>query len=106
MKLNRVIEDIQKTEEKIARWQAHLEELNIIKKQLEDAEIIKSIRSLQLDSREMLEFLADIKNRTLVAGNVADTAEESKELTETEEIKTAEHLIEQEREDRINENQE
>ena len=41
MKLKKVLDEIQKTEERITEWQEHLRELNIRKKQLEDAEIIK-----------------------------------------------------------------
>lgn len=55
-KLNRVLDEIQKTEEKIAVWQEHLRELNTLREQLENQEIIKSIRSMKLDSRRMLEF--------------------------------------------------
>lgn len=61
-KLNRVLDEIKRTEDKIAAWQEHLEELNIRKNQLEDAEIIKSIRSMKLDSREMLAFLENIRS--------------------------------------------
>lgn len=64
-KLDRVLNEIAKTEEKIAVWQEHLEELNIRKKQLEDAEIIKSIRSMRLDSRDMLAFLEAIQHGTV-----------------------------------------
>ena len=49
MKLKKVLDEIQKTEERITEWQEHLRELNIRKKQLEDAEIIKSIRSMKLN---------------------------------------------------------
>lgn len=64
-KLNRILDEIKRTEEKIAAWREHLEELNIRKKQLEDAEIIKSIRSMKMDSREMLLFLENIQNGTV-----------------------------------------
>lgn len=64
-KLSRVLDEIAKTEAKIAVWQEHLEELNIRKKQLEDAEIIKSVRSMKLGSREMLAFLESMQNGTL-----------------------------------------
>ena len=63
--LSRVFVEIAKTEEKIAVWQEHLEELNIRKKQLEDAEIIKTVRSMKLGSREMLAFLESIQNGTV-----------------------------------------
>ena len=39
-----------------------MEELNIRKKQLEDAEIIKTVRSMKLGSRDMLAFLESIQN--------------------------------------------
>ena len=64
-KLNRILDEIRRTEEKIAARREHLEELNVRKKQLEDAEIIKSIRSMKLDSREMLLFLENIQNGTV-----------------------------------------
>lgn len=64
-KLNRVLDEIARTEEKIAVWREHLEELNIRKKQLEDAEIIKSVRAMKLGSREMLAFLEKIQSGTL-----------------------------------------
>lgn len=67
-KLCRVLDEIKRTEEKIAAWQGHLEELNIRKKQLEDAEIIKSIRSMKLGSREMLAFLESIQNGAVGVG--------------------------------------
>lgn len=75
-KLSRVLDEIAKTEAKIAVWQEHLEELNIRKKQLEDAEIIKSVRSMKLGSREMLAFLESMQNGTLsvpLAQTGADT---------------------------------
>lgn len=77
-KLNRILDEIQKTEERIAEWQEHLKELNIRKKQLEDAEIIKSVRSMRLNSRELLEVLDKIQNGTAVfpyPEEVSDTAE-------------------------------
>lgn len=42
-------------------WQEHLRELNIQKEQMENKEIIKTIRSLKLGSREMLGVLDDIQ---------------------------------------------
>ena len=66
-KLSRILDEIKRTEEKIAAWKAHLEELNIRKKQLEDAEIIKSIRSMKLGSREMLAFLENIRSGAVPA---------------------------------------
>ena len=47
-KLHRVLDDIQKTEEKIAAWQEQLRNLNTQREMLENEEIIKSISSLKL----------------------------------------------------------
>ena len=65
-KLLRVLDEIQKAEEKLAQWQKYLEELNIRKEQLEDQEIIKSIRSVKLESRELLSVLSDIQDGAIV----------------------------------------
>ncbi len=65
-KLHRVLDEIQKTEEKIAAWQEHLGELNVQKEMLEDAEIIKSVRSMRLGSRELLSVLEGVQNGTVV----------------------------------------
>lgn len=64
-KLNRVLDEIQKTEEKIAVWQEHLKELHVLRERLENEEIIKSIRSMKLDSRRMLEVLTGIQNGSI-----------------------------------------
>ena len=45
-KLQKVLDEIEKTETKIAQWQEHLKMLLVQKKQLEDTEILKSIRSM------------------------------------------------------------
>ena len=50
-KLKRILDDIQTAEEKIAMWQEHLRELNIQREQMENKEIIKTMRSLKLGSR-------------------------------------------------------
>ena len=56
MRLKKVLDDIQKTENKILELQEHVRQLRIQKKQMEDAEIIKAIRSMKMDSRKMLTF--------------------------------------------------
>lgn len=80
VKLVRILDEIQKTEEKIAAWQEHLKELNMRRKQMEDAEIIKGIRSMKLGSREMLALLDGIQDGTVSiqgmgSGNEADAVE-------------------------------
>lgn len=84
-KLHRVLDEIQKTEEKIATWKEYLEELNIQKEMLEDAEIIKSIRSMRLGSRELLSVLEGVQNGTFILSERQQTMSESdnKENMET-----------------------
>ena len=65
MRLKMVLDDIQKTEDKILELQEYVKKLKIQKKQMEDAEIIKAIRSMKMDSREMLTFLDGIQNGTV-----------------------------------------
>ena len=65
MRLKKVLDDIQKTEDKILELQEYVKKLKIQKKQMEDAEIIKAIRSMKMDSREMLTFLVGIQNGTV-----------------------------------------
>lgn len=71
-KLSRVLDEIQKTEKKIEEWRDHLRELNILREQLENQEIIKSIRSLKLDSRRMLEVLEGMQNGTIPLESIVD----------------------------------
>ena len=65
MRLKKVLDDIQKTEDKILELQEYVKKLKIQKKQMEDAEIIKAIRSMKMDSREMLTFPDGIQNGTV-----------------------------------------
>ena len=100
----------QKTEERITEWQEHLRELNIRKKQLEDAEIIKSIRSMKLNSRELLVVLDKIQNGTAVfpylteETTVPDTKKEEDWKDIAEERKLPGHRAE-EKEDEHRENE-
>ena len=56
MRLKKVLDDIQKTENKILELQEHVRQLRIQKKQMEDAEIIEAIRSMKMDSRKDADF--------------------------------------------------
>ena len=74
-KLHRVLDDIQKTEKKIAVWQEHLDELNVQREMLENAEIIKSVRSMGLGSRELLSVLEGVQNGTVILSERQKTVE-------------------------------
>lgn len=76
-KLHRVLDEIQKTEEKIAAWQEHLGELNVQKEMLEDAEIIKSVRSMRLGSRELLAVLEGVQNGTVILSEKPEMTDDS-----------------------------
>lgn len=64
-KLHRVLEEIRKTEKKIAEWKEHLKELKLLAEQLENEEIVKTIRSMKLDSHQMLALLEGIQDGTV-----------------------------------------
>ncbi len=83
-KLHRVLEEIQRTEKKIAEWQEHLKELKLLAEQLENQEIVKTIRSMKLDSHRMLELLEGIQSGTvsIPLPEQEETKESSKEQTE------------------------
>ena len=63
MKLKKLLNDIQKTEDKIAELQEHLKRQNTLRQQMEDIEIVKSFRSMKLDSRSLLVLLDGIQER-------------------------------------------
>ena len=64
MKLKKLLDDIQKTEDKIAELQEHLKRQNTLRQQMEDIEIVKSFRSMKLDSRSLLVLLDGIQKGT------------------------------------------
>ena len=87
MKLKKILDDIQKTEDKIAELQEHLKRKNTLKQQMEDVEIIKSFRSMKLDSRELLVLLDGIQKGTVTIQMNEDggiTVEDTKETPQKE----------------------
>ena len=64
-KLKRLIDDEEKAESKIAEWQAILETTRALRKKEEDSEIVRSIRSLKLEPRELYELLVGIQRGTV-----------------------------------------
>jgi hypothetical protein len=87
MKLKKILDDIQKTEDKIEELQEHLKRQNTLKQQMEDVEIIKSFRSMKLDSRELLVLLDGIQKGTVTIQMNEDggiTVEDTKETPQKE----------------------
>lgn len=64
-KLSRYLEDIEKTEKKMAELKAHLEAVRQSQKADEDAEIIRSIRSMNVKGWDLLRLLDSIQNGTV-----------------------------------------
>ena len=87
MRLKKVLDDIQKTEDKIAELQEHLKRHISLKQQMEDMEIIKSFRSMKLDSRELLVLLDGIQKGTVTIQMNEDggiTVEDTKDTPQKE----------------------
>ncbi len=80
--LRRVLSEIQRTEEKIEVWNKHLEELMVRKKQLEDEEILKSVRSMRLRSDELFAMLEGIQSGTISFCGVDGTLKRTDDFEE------------------------
>jgi predicted RNA binding protein with dsRBD fold (UPF0201 family) len=66
VKLKRVNDEINKIETRISEWQNQLKLLKQQRKQLEDQEIIKAIRSMQLEGMDMVYLLDGIQKGSIV----------------------------------------
>lgn len=64
-RIKKYLEEIDKTERKIAELQAYLKGVRSALKQEEDNEIIKSIRSKKYSSYELMELLSGIQEGTV-----------------------------------------
>ena len=64
-KLGRYLEDIEKTEKKMAELKAHLEAVRQSQKADEDAEIVRSIHSMNVKGWDLIRLLDSIQNGTV-----------------------------------------
>lgn len=64
-KIKKYMEEIRKTEQKIADLQQYLKGLHVALKQEEDNEMIKSIRGMKLDSHALHDLLNGIQEGTV-----------------------------------------
>lgn len=91
-RIKRYLAEIQKTEKKIAELQRYLKGVQSALKQEENNEMIKSIRSMKLSSKELFDLLNGIQDGSVsfkVDGDAKakPTVEESSvEMTEREDI--------------------
>ena len=61
-RLKRLIEEEERTTAKIEELQEHLKEIKIARKQEEDQEIVRSIRTMKLGARELFSLLSGIQD--------------------------------------------
>ena len=89
-RIKRYLEEIDKTERKIAELQQYLKGVQSALKQEENNEMIKSIRGMKLSSKELFDLLNGIQDGS-VSFKVEEVSEEelpeedSREITEREE---------------------
>lgn len=88
-RLKKLIEDEERTIAKLEELQLHLKEVRIARKQEEDQEIVRSIRTMKLGARDLLELLSGIQSgsvsiETLPVTDGEENAEEETAFTDME----------------------
>lgn len=78
-RIKRYLDEIEKTEKKIAELQRYLKGVQTALKQEENNEMIKSIRGMKLSSKELFELLNGIQD-----GSISFTVEEKSDSEEAE----------------------
>ena len=68
-KYQKVLSDIEKAEKKKSEIEAQLKELYDKKTELENLEIINTVRSMVMDKDQIMAFLSSMKDGTKTAGN-------------------------------------
>lgn len=68
-KYQKVISDIEKAEKKKSEIEGQLKELYDKKTELENLEIINTVRSMVMDKDQIMAFLSSMKDGTKSAGN-------------------------------------
>ena len=94
-KITKYNEEIVRTEKKIAELQAYLKGIRSALREVENDEIIKSIRGMKLDSKELVEMLEKIQDGTLSF----QSNEESESEKEEGSFQYQDNLLEEEREE-------
>lgn len=68
-KYQKVLSDIEKAEKKKSEIEEQLKELYDKKTELENLEIINTVRSMVMDKDQIMAFLSSMKGGTMPAGN-------------------------------------
>jgi hypothetical protein len=85
-KLTRYLDEIEKTEKKMAEMKAHLEALRQSQKEDEDAEIVKSIRSMNVKGWDLVKLLDGIQKGTITITQMEATKEETEKKKKGEDV--------------------
>lgn len=81
-RLKRLIEDEERTMAKLEELQTHLKEVRIARKQEEDLEIVRSIRTMKLGARELFDLLSGIQSGSVSIETLPMIEEEEKDMAE------------------------
>ena len=89
-----MIEDEERTAAKIEELQSHLKDLRLARKQEEDLEIVRSIRTMKLGARELFSLLSGIQDGSVSieslpdpdTGELADSDPETSDAGKEEDI--------------------
>ena len=82
-KLKRLIDEEERTVKKIADLQDYLKDVRVRRKQEEDAEIIKSIRTMKLPPRELVSMLSGIQDGSIDLQSFIDEEDDLSEEMNT-----------------------
>ena len=85
-KLKRLIEDEERTMEKIEELQSHLKDVRAARKQEEDLEIVRSIRTRKLGARELFHLLSGIQDGSVSLESISMPESEDEETDDIDDI--------------------
>lgn len=94
-RLKRLIEEEERTVAKLDELQTHLKEIRIARKQEEDMEIVRSIRTMKLGARELFDLLSGIQSGSISIEMLP--APEKKEEEQEEEVSLESEASEEEK---------
>ena len=80
-RLKRLIEEEERITVKIEELQEHLKEIRIARKQEEDQEIVRSIRTMKLGARELFSLLSGIQDGSVSIETLPVVEDEGSEET-------------------------
>lgn len=93
-KLKRYLDEIDKTNGKIAELQEYLKSVQIALKKEEDGEIIRSIRSMKLEPKALFDLLNGLQDGSLTIQQVQESMIKSASSTQKELPQEAEKELE------------